>query len=244
MVGLYHLWYKDAGQQSFRFFNDNAEWKQLDKGGHFISSFYISQGVGQALRWAGVQEPKADLYGAVTAFGVLLSIEVLDGHSKAYGASPGDLVANTAGPLFFLSQKALWNEVRIYPKYSVHLTSFAPRRPDLLGDTRVSRLLKDYNGMAMWLSLDADKFIRFPKWLNVAMGYGAENMLFARDNQNLENGLDPYRQYYLSVDLDLTAIKTRSKAMKALIFFASIIKLPAPAVEFSSRGTKFHPFYF
>src|SRR5688572_29181951 len=42
MTGLYHLWYRDAEQQSFRFFNDNKEWKQVDKIGHFGSSFYMS----------------------------------------------------------------------------------------------------------------------------------------------------------------------------------------------------------
>ena len=48
----------------------------------------------------------------------------------------------------------------------------------------------------------------------------------------------PYRQYYLSIDFDLRAIKSRSKAVNTLIFLASMIKLPAPAIEFSSKGHK------
>src|SRR5689334_14637500 len=42
IVGMHYLWYKDSEKQSFQFFNDNAEWKQVDKLGHFYSSFYLS----------------------------------------------------------------------------------------------------------------------------------------------------------------------------------------------------------
>ena len=38
LVGLNELWFEDSGKQSFQFFNDNAEWKQVDKAGHFFSA--------------------------------------------------------------------------------------------------------------------------------------------------------------------------------------------------------------
>jgi hypothetical protein len=115
----------------------------------------------------------------------------------------------------------------------------------VLGDGLTSEILKDYNGQTYWLSVDMDKFIRFPKWLNLAAGYGAQGMIYARDRQNIEAGYrDPYRQYYLSLDFDLSAIKTRSKVVKTLIFVANMIKIPAPAIEFSSRGTRFHALHF
>jgi hypothetical protein len=79
----------------------------------------------------------------------------------------------------------------------------------------------------------------------VAIGYGAEGMIFARDSQNLVAGHPrPYRQVYVSLDFDLRAIHPRSKALKAMIFLVSMIKLPSPTLEFSSKGTKFHGFYF
>src|SRR5688572_5286465 len=61
LVGLNELWYKDSKRQSFQFFNDNAEWKQVDKIGHFYSSFYFSYGLSRALRWCNVKPRKADL---------------------------------------------------------------------------------------------------------------------------------------------------------------------------------------
>jgi hypothetical protein len=245
LAGLSHLWYADSKSQPFQFFNDNAEWKQVDKLGHFFSSFYFSYGTSRALQWCNVNKKKSDLVGSLVGFGVMLPIEILDGFSDAYGASTGDVIANAGGSAFYLGQSMLWDEVRIYPKFSFHRTDFAPLRPDLLGNDLASEILKDYNGQTFWLSFDMDKFIRFPRWLNLAAGYGAEGMIYARDYQNTEAGYDkPYRQYYLSIDFDLTAIKSRSKFLRTLLFVANTIKLPAPALEFSKEGIKFKPLYF
>lgn len=244
LIGLSELWYKDSDRQSFRFFNDNAEWKQVDKLGHFYAGFYFSYGTSKALRWSNVQPRKADLIGAATGFLVLAPIEIFDGFSDAYGASAGDLVANATGSMLFLGQSLLWKDIRIYPKFSFHPTNYADLRPNTLGDSFSSQLLKDYNGQTYWICFDMDKFMKFPEWLNLAVGYGAQGMVYARDSQNNEAGFSAYRQYYLSVDFDLTGIRTRSKVLKTLFKVVSLIKLPAPAMELSKKGVKFHPAYF
>jgi hypothetical protein len=244
LIALNELWYKDASRQSFQFFNDNAEWKQVDKIGHLYSSFYFSYGFSRAFRWCHIKPRKADLISSLTGFLIMVPIEIMDGYSDAYGASAGDLVANFAGSALFLGQSLAWNEIRLYPKFSFHTTSYASQHPELLGDGTLSETFKDYNGQTYWLSVDMDKFLKFPKWLNIAVGYGAEKMIYARDAQNMEHGLDTYRQYYLSIDFDLTAIRTRSKAVKTLIFFANMIKIPAPTIEFSKNGVRFHGLYF
>jgi hypothetical protein len=244
MTGLYHVWYKDSESQPFTFFNDNAEWNQIDKCGHLFSSFYLSYGASRALRWTGLSQNKSDLYGAIAGFAIMVPIEILDGYSEAYGASTGDIIADAAGPLLYFGQKKLWNEVRLIPKISYHQTSFAPLRPEVLGSTTVERMMKDYNGHTFWLSVDTDKFMRFPKWLNIAFGYGAEKMIYARDYQNREANLIPYRQFYISLDPDLTAIRTRSPLVKTLLFFAGMIKIPSPTLEFANGKARFHPLYF
>lgn len=245
LVGLHQLWYKDSEQQSFRFFNDNPEWKQVDKLGHFFSGFYFSYGVSSALKWCDVPPRKSDLIGAITGFAILVPIEIMDGYSDAYGASSGDLLANAAGAALYLGQARLWNEVRIFPKFSFHRTAYAKHRPEVLGEDLQSEILKDYNGQTYWLSVDMDKFIRFPKWLNLAVGYGAEGMVYARDSQNITYGFgEPYRQIYFAVDFDLTAIKTRSRFLKTMLTVANMVRLPAPAIEFSRSEVTFHPFMF
>ena len=244
LVGLSKLWYADSKQQSFRFFNDNAEWKQVDKVGHFYSAFYVSYASAKALRWANVKQTRSNLIGSITGLLVMAPIEILDGYSNAYGASAGDLLADVGGSVFYYAQTAIWNEPRIYPKFSFHNTSYAAMRPEVLGNDLTSRMLKDYNGQTHWLSIDMDKFMKFPKWLNLAVGYGAQGMVYARDDQNNQNGYDSFRQYYLSIDFDLTSIKTRSKLIRSLIFFGNMIKIPAPALEFSKKGVSFYALYF
>jgi len=245
LVGLGTLWYDDAEKTSFHFFNDNAEWKQVDKVGHFFTAFYFSYGTSKALQWCAVPERKSDLIGAITGFALLVPIEIMDGKSSAYGASVGDLAFDAAGAAFYFGQKRLWKEIRLQPKFSFHQTEYAALRPDVLGDGMPSEMFKDYNGQTYWLSVDMDKFLRFPKWLNFAAGYGAEGMVYARDEQNVEAGYEePYRQYYFSIDPDLTAIKSRSKVVRTLLFVANMIKIPSPTLEFSKKGTTFHVFYF
>jgi hypothetical protein len=245
LAGLNELWYKGNGREAFHFFNDNREWKQVDKIGHFYSSFYLSYTTARILGWADVPARKADFAAALAGFLLLVPVEIFDGFSPAYGASAGDLIADAAGPAFYLGQRLAWKEVRIYPKFSFHRTSYAPMRPNILGSDLTSEILKDYNGQTYWLSIDMDKFIpAFPKWLNLAVGYGANGMVSADDLQNRDLGYEPIRQYYLALDFDLTAIRTRSKAVKTLIFIANMIRLPAPAVEFSPHSTRFYAFYF
>lgn len=244
MLALNEAWYKTEDRQPFAFFNDNAEWYQMDKAGHFYAAFHLSLASSNCLRWCNVGARKADLTGALIGFGLMAPIELLDGFSVAYGASVGDLMANAAGASFFLGQKLHWKELRIYPKFSFHRTSYASLRPDVLGSTFTNQVLKDYNGQTYWLSFDMDKFIRFPAWLNIAIGYGSEGHVYARQNQNIEAGYTSYRQYYLSPDIDLTAIKSRSKFIRAVLWTVSLIKLPAPALQFSRHGAHFHLVYF
>jgi len=180
----------------------------------------------------------------ITSFAVMSSIEVLDGFSAGYGASASDLLANAIGSGFFLGQQALWHETRIYPKFSFQRTAFAPQRPELLGSGLFEEVIKDYNGQTYWLSIDMDKFVRFPKWLNLAVGYGAEGMLYANDASNISQNLMPYRQYFIGIDFDLTGIKSRSKLVNTLIYVVNMVKLPAPTLEISNGKVKGHFFYF
>lgn len=245
MIGLNELWYSNSDKEPFHFFNDNDQWKQVDKIGHFYSAFHLSHAYSRGLQWAGVRKNKADLWGSLAGFMILLPIEIFDGFASDYGASAGDLVANAAGSAFYLGQSALWNEVRLHPKFSFHRTPYPPlRNDDVLGSGPLSEMMKDYNGQTYWLSVDMDKFIRFPKLLNIAAGYGAEGMVYAKDAQNEAAGHRAYRQYYLGVDIDLSHIKTRSKALNTFLFVVNMIKLPAPAIEFSEKGTFFRPFQF
>lgn len=244
MLGLSKVWYSQSTQSSFHFFNDAAEWKQMDKAGHLFTAFHLSNAGHKMLTWANSNERKRALVSSVSGFVVLSSIEIFDGFSKTYGASLTDVAANATGSLLFYGQMVGWREIRIYPKFSFSRSNMAHLRPNVLGDGLTQEILKDYNGQTYWLSIDMDKFMAFPKWLNLAVGYGANNMKYARDSENRAEGFAPIRQFYFSVDFDLTSVKTRSKFVNGLVYFVNIIKLPAPTIEFNPNGAKGHWLYF
>ena len=248
LIGLNQIWYKDFERGSFHFFNDNTQWKQMDKVGHLYSTFHLSHASSRTLQWAGMKPKNADLWGSAIGVLVMMPIEIMDGFSSEYGASTGDIVANLAGSGLFLGQQLLWREVRIRPKFSFSRSEYAPMRPETLGSTFMEELVKDYNGQTYWLSFNIHAFLPkdngFPGWLNLAAGYGAEGMIYANDASNESEGLAPFRQYYLALDLNLDHFKSKSRFLNSLLFLANMIKIPAPTLEYSQGSWKFHFFYF
>ena len=245
IVALNSIWYSQYERQSFKFFNDSREWKQMDKLGHLYSSYQIVQTYSRMVQWSGFSETKADRIAAFTSFGVMASIEVLDGFSAGYGASASDLAFNSAGIGLYWGQKALWREIRIHPKYSFRRTSYSNLRPEVLGANLLEEIVKDYNGQTQWFSVDLNKFHdHLPKWLNIAVGFGAEGMIYAHDQENISSGLTPYRQVYLGIDFDLSGIRSRHKTVNTLLYILNMIKLPAPTLEISNKKIKGHYFYF
>ncbi|TRZ69560.1 MAG: DUF2279 domain-containing protein [Bacteroidetes bacterium] len=249
--GLYFLWYKDYPQSGFHFFNDDNEWLQMDKCGHATTSYYISMIGYWSYRWAGLDKKPSAWYGGLLASAYMLNIEILDGFSSEWGFSLGDFTANELGAAMFVSQQLIWGEQRFRLKFSFHQTTYAVYRPDLLGYNITSQILKDYNGQSYWFSGNISTFLpktsRFPKWLNIAFGYGAGGMTGAASNTSSSSipQQERYRRFMLSVDVDLTRIPTRSKFLKAAFTVLSFIKIPAPAIEYNTLGNfRFYPIYY
>ncbi len=248
MTGLYSLWYKNEPSSSFHTFNDNAEWLQMDKVGHGMSCYYIGMAGYHSLRWAGVNKNKSLWYGGTLGLFLMTSVEIFDGYSSAWGFSWGDVGMNTLGTGIFMAQQAVWDEQRILLKYSYHKSDYVDLRPELLGENLIQNTLKDYNGQTYWASANIASFLgegnKFPKWLNFAVGYGADGMVGAFDNSAYPN-IKRYRQYYLSLDIDLTRIKTKSKFFNTVLGAFGFLKFPLPTLEFNQGGdTKFYAFYF
>lgn len=248
LVGLQALWYSESEQSSFHFFNDNSQWKQVDKVGHTYSTFQLGRISYELLRNSGVPRNKAIFWGGLTGFFLLTPIEILDGFAEDYGASHGDLLANAAGSGLLMTQLYLWDEIRIKPKFSFHRTSYSKDNPSLLGSNFYEEIIKDYNGQTYWLSVDLTAFTKSEsnllKWINVAVGYGAEDMLVSRDKSNRLLGYDPQRQFYLGLDPDLSHLKGRNKWLNTMIFILDGIKLPAPSLIFQKDKVLFRPLYF
>lgn len=259
---LSSAWYKEYDQTPFHFFDDSDEWLQMDKAGHVITSWYLGRIGTDMMKWSGVKDRKAVWLGTIGGFAYLTGIELMDGFSDGWGFSWSDFGANSFGAGLIIGQNLLDNNnstlakgIRgLSLKFSFHQTDFPTYRPALLGKNFSEQLVKDYNGQSYWLSFNFSSFMkeetRFPKCLNLAVGYGGEGMITGSPGDFYVNPggnsiwMERHRQYYLSLDVDLTRIKTRSHFLKTIFKTFSFIKIPAPALELSKKGIKAHAFYY
>ena len=250
LIGLNEAWYAQYERSGFHSLNDNSQWMQMDKFGHMFSSYYIGKMGMDALAWAGETKKNQLIYGATLGFVFLSTIEVLDGFSEEWGFSTGDIMANALGTGILVGQELLWDEQRLQMKFSFMTSEYAKNDPDKLGSTPLQQVLKDYNGQTYWLSANLWSFSKnskIPKWLNVAIGYGANGLPEGSfDHSTIpRQPIESYRQFFASVDVDLTKIKTNSDFLKTVFNIFNFVKIPAPSIEYRSNGDfKFHFLYF
>jgi len=256
MITLDQAWYANYPRSSFHLINDNAEWLQMDKIGHFWSAQSYALAGMEVMKWTGIPRKKAIWIGGIGALFFQTSLEVFDGFSAQWGASPGDMAANTLGAAMVVGQELAWDEQRFQLKMSFHPTNYAPLRPNLLGENFPSRMLKDYNGQTYWLSVNPWSFAKgsdWPKWLNISFGYGADGMLGGHGNTWTDatgvlhdySSVKRQRQLYLSLDIDLQRLPINNPILKQLAKVANIIKIPAPTLMYQEGGKwQFYPLYF
>jgi uncharacterized protein YfiM (DUF2279 family) len=248
-VGLSAAWYKDYQRSSFHVYNDAKEWQQMDKVGHAWTVYTASRWSYGMFTWAGMKNTKATLLSSGSALAYMLSIEYLDGRSAAWGWSWPDVASNVFGAALFTSQQLGWKEQKIVMKFSSHRVNYEPelekRANDLFGKSLPQRLLKDYNGQTYWLTFPLPK--SFPSWLKISAGYGAKGMLGGYDNIAFDDNhnvvfdrrdIKRQRQFYISPDIDLSRIKTRSKVLRTVFYTFNSLKFPAPALELSGGKLK------
>jgi hypothetical protein len=275
-VALYNAWYKGYELTGFHTFDDFGEWHHMDKAGHLFTTYMESNYAFRGALWTGMDRRAAMWTGAGVGMLLQTTVEVMDGFSAKWGFSWSDMAFNVAGAGLFVGQEMLWADQRILMKASVgrpnysddpiysidgkQRTSLAERARELYGTTFAEAFLKEYNALTLWASANVHSFLpkndsKFPRWLNVSVGYGAENLFggFANEWEGSEGAvfrLDPvqyprYQQFYLSFDVDLTRIRTKSRVLKLVLGTLNWIKIPSPTLEVNTLGqVKFHPLFW
>jgi hypothetical protein len=188
-IPLYYVWYKDYPKTSFHFFNDNNQWRSMDKMGHSFTAFKLASFSNRTLDWTypfntcnwNLGENKTKVFiSAGYSMLYLTTLEVFDGFSGGWGFSWGDMGANTFGVSLFATQKMFCKETFVRPKFSYHSTNYANYRPELLGSEFYDRPLKDYNGQTYWLSAGLPVSVTGVtnkwRWISLAVGYNASGM--------------------------------------------------------------------
>jgi uncharacterized protein YfiM (DUF2279 family) len=252
IVVLGQTWYKDRERVPFHFYNDNRGYLQVDKFGHMFGSYVYSYIGYNYLLHAGYSRNQALCFGASLGFVLQAPIEIMDGVHEGYGFSWGDMVANALGSALIIGQELAFNQQVIKYKFSYRESGYASQAHGYLGKNAFDRIFKDYNGHTYWLTLPLSGALpikKLPRWLNIAVGYGANGMYGEFENITSYNGMPipetvRYRQYLLSLDIDCTKIPVKSELLKTLLHGLNFIKIPLPTLEYNSLGRfQWHWFY-
>lgn len=254
-ITLNKAWYAGYEKTRFHFFNDNPEWNQIDKAGHVWTTYQVSRLSKEMWQWTGLTSKTSAILSGASGMVYQSIIEIQDAYSTQWGFSWGDVGANAAGAGLFVLQELAGGKQKV----SVKLTYWPKKYPDelvgrrnqLFGKSLPERILKDYNSQTYWISTNVTSFFpdtKLPKWLNIAIGYGADGMYGGRSNRwtDKEGVVHDYtnirraRKFYLSPDIDLTRIHTRSKMLRNVLFVLNMVKVPAPALQVSpGKSLKF-----
>lgn len=231
-------WYEWHTAHGWRWFNDGAEWKQMDKLGHAWTTYHLSM-----LSYAGAQatgyRPRPALWlSALIGWTAQATIEVVDGFFPKWGASAWDLTANTIGSGLFLLEAGWLSSTAwsVGMRFSFWPTAYALQRPDLLG-RGPSQILKDYNGQTYWLC------IFYRKWpLGLAVGHSAKGLLggygrldpaviATRERRQWLLSLEPYWPFFI-------------KRKRWGLLILSALKFPLPALIYEQNKVRLAPVYF
>lgn len=254
-LALYKTWFASYPTTPFHFTDDNHEWKQMDKVGHGFSSYYIAINSAASFRWAGYNKRTSAILGSGVALGFQYAIEYFDGRSAGWGASKGDLIANTVGIAAGGLQSGIWGKVKIPVCITFQPSYWSDYRPELLGSTFLEKRLKDYNAQTYWVSVIPrllNEKTKFPKWLGISLGYSANGMVGGEDNIWIKDSktydmsyVVRKRQFYISPSIALGYIHTRYGLLNALLKITDHWRLPVPALEWNNPGKfNFHWIYW
>lgn len=231
-------WYDWSQAKGWRFFNDGAHWKQMDKVGHAWSAYQLARGYYRLCRKAAYSDKQATWQAIWVSTSFQNSIEIWDGFFPSYGASVWDIVANTVGTAIWYLDKKI-PAVNIELRFSFWPSLYAAQKPALLGKG-VSQILKDYNGQTYWLTLSRDPF---PVALSV--GYGASGLLggYGKVPWEILRAREK-RHFYLSFDVNWRGLTPKKRFWRYVFFCLEAFKLPAPTLEYVQGSWHLHPLYY
>jgi hypothetical protein len=235
-------WWKN-NRAPFHFQEDLVYGLWVDKIGHFYGGYLMGFLMSKSFEWADVPEKSALWLGAGGSLIFQSYVEIEDGFSK-WGFDRVDWAFDVGG--------AAWNPLRHYVpflknfdlKWSYHPSALLgnPGGKGFKGQKHL--MMDDYEGQTLWMGFKVRNLLPenigkyWPPFLCIALGYGA------RDVANLNPYRDPYRVYFIALDLDMTEIIPRNtKFLQTLGEALNFVHFPMPAIRFGHK-TILYGLYF
>lgn len=194
----------------------------VDKFGHLFTSYFYFNALYKLMEWGGFEE-SATMWVSVSIPALYaISLEIGDGFSH-YEFAPDDLLANALG----LGYGVLQKKYRYLDNFTFKW-SYIPTGMYHGGLTYP--ITNDYDGHIYWLSLKMHNLLPqpvkqyWPKFLNLAIGYGAINASVG------STGLIK-RKYAISLDYNLTELPLNGDTWETVKSIFDLLHFPAPGVR-------------
>lgn len=195
----------------------------VDKVGHFYTSYAYFLSLYDMMRWGGYDESTSLWTGLGIATFHAVSSEIADGFSN-FGFTPADLLFNMMGLGYALLQMNDPMLQNFKFKFSYWPSPNRPR------DERW-RLTNDYDGHIYWLSINVHNLLPegakayWPRFLNLAIGYGGKNISHGLKNVPL------YRKFAIGLDYNLTIFSGSDDTWNTVLGIVDRLRFPAPGVR-------------
>lgn len=224
----YFDFWRNSDKVPFYFSNDPPYALHADKMGHAMYSYVCADVVKLAYSEAGLDRHTAAWLGFGSSMIAQTMVEIGDGfhgHEAYYGFSPGDEVGDLLGASLSLLKEYVPYLNRFDYKIGVWPS-------DAYSQGAFRGPLDDDESQFFWLSMDIHKDMPdwYPKWLNIAVGYGVEN-LTSSAFLPYRQGLTPKSLVYIGVDLNLRNLPIEGKAWKIIAEILSHYRIPFPALQ-------------
>ncbi len=224
-----NAWWHDP--QHFHFYTDWTYAAQADKFGHMFAGYFTSYLGYEALVASGFAHSTAAWLSPALSYSWMTYVELEDGFSR-FGFDPTDQLSNTVGVGLFVAQQFIKPLQNVRLKWSYYPAGYLDE--GYLGHDRI--IVDDYNGQTVWLALKLGDILpsslQWPRWLQLAVGYGATNV----DNWEGPNMtgrlLDPHRRLLVALDYSLVdMLPDLGTFGNWIVQTLDYIHLPAPALQ-------------
>lgn len=224
-IVLEYRWWWRGNYHPFRFevegfLNDYS--LGVDKVGHFFTSYFYFNALYRTMRWGGYDESAATWASVVVPVLYATSLEIGDGFS-IYQFGPDDLVANFLG----IGYGVLQLKYPILRDFNFKWSYYPAGKYAASLDHPLSN---DYDGHIYWLSFRMHNLLPesmsryWPKFLNLAIGYGAKN-------SSLESTGPMKRKYAIALDYNLTELPLTGETWETVKNIFDLLHFPAPGVR-------------
>ena len=225
-VDAYYTWWRDT-EKRFSFYTEdwvNGPHLGIDKPGHFFGTYAVFKIARETLLWGGHDHSTAFWWATGLALFNGLQIEIGDGFS-AYGFDYQDLLFDFAGVGYAMLQ----SEVPFLENFDFKFSYWSQT-----GVKTPIQFTKDYDAMTIWLSLNMHNLLPgkvgewWPKWLNVAVGYGVDDR-------------ETRREFAISFDFNFEGLSTQSEDWLWAQRLGNLWHPPLPAVKYTTGRS---PMYY